>query len=228
MAEKQVYPRLPVSNWWTLRNQFKKTIPSAVTSSYLKSLLNLTSDRAAGNLLPPLKQFGLIDDDGKPTSRANDWRSDTKYKETCDKIISEIYPQELRDLYSGPDLDRQAIKEWFMHDASLGEGAARISAAIYILLNEGNPKEDNDTEKKSKSNSPNVKNNNGKAVKLEQGKKSVSMETETTTTSIATNRDNQSISPTIHVDLQIHISPEASAEQIDIIFSSIAKHLYGK
>lgn len=34
--------------------------------------------------------------------------------------------------------------------------------------------------------------------------------------------------PTVHIDLQIHISPEASNAQIDAIFASMAKHLYGK
>lgn len=33
--------------------------------------------------------------------------------------------------------------------------------------------------------------------------------------------------PPLHIDVQIHISPEASAEQIDQIFASMAKHLYG-
>jgi len=30
--------------------------------------------------------------------------------------------------------------------------------------------------------------------------------------------------PSIHIDLQIHISPEAKPEQVDKIFESIAKH----
>ncbi|WP_147675799.1 DUF5343 domain-containing protein [Xanthomonas massiliensis] len=34
-------------------------------------------------------------------------------------------------------------------------------------------------------------------------------------------------SPSIHIDLQIHVSPEASSDQIDQIFRSMAKHLYG-
>lgn len=34
-------------------------------------------------------------------------------------------------------------------------------------------------------------------------------------------------SPSIHIDLQIHVSPESSAAQIDQIFKSMAKHLYG-
>jgi hypothetical protein len=34
-------------------------------------------------------------------------------------------------------------------------------------------------------------------------------------------------SPSVHIDIQIHISPEASTDQIDQIFKSMAKHLYG-
>jgi hypothetical protein len=33
--------------------------------------------------------------------------------------------------------------------------------------------------------------------------------------------------PALHIDVQIHISPEASSDQIDQIFASMAKHLYG-
>lgn len=33
-------------------------------------------------------------------------------------------------------------------------------------------------------------------------------------------------SPTVHIDIQIHISPDSSAEQVDQIFQSMAKHLY--
>lgn len=33
---------------------------------------------------------------------------------------------------------------------------------------------------------------------------------------------------TLHIDLQIHISPESSEAQIDTIFSSIAKYIYDR
>ncbi|MGV3550455.1 DUF5343 domain-containing protein [Rhizobium sp.] len=34
--------------------------------------------------------------------------------------------------------------------------------------------------------------------------------------------------PSLHIDIQIHIAPESSLEQIDQIFESMAKHLYTK
>ena len=69
MADKQIYPMISEKSWWQLRNQFKKTIPSVVNVSYLKSLLNLNSDQSARNILAPLKQMGIIDTDGKPQPR---------------------------------------------------------------------------------------------------------------------------------------------------------------
>jgi hypothetical protein len=37
-----------------------------------------------------------------------------------------------------------------------------------------------------------------------------------------------SFGPALHIDIQIHISPEASAAQIEQIFASMAKHVYGR
>lgn len=37
----------------------------------------------------------------------------------------------------------------------------------------------------------------------------------------------EGMSPSVHIDIQIHISAEASSDQIDQIFKSMAKHLYG-
>jgi hypothetical protein len=40
-------------------------------------------------------------------------------------------------------------------------------------------------------------------------------------------RAQHSGGPSIHIDIQVHIAPESTAEQIDHIFSSMGKHLYG-
>ena len=72
MADKQIYPMISEKSWWQLRNQFKKTIPSVVNVSYLKSLLSLNSDQSARNILAPLRQMGIIDADGKPQPRTGE------------------------------------------------------------------------------------------------------------------------------------------------------------
>jgi Family of unknown function (DUF5343) len=39
---------------------------------------------------------------------------------------------------------------------------------------------------------------------------------------------NSVAGPALHIDIQIHISPESTPDQIDKIFESMAKHLYGR
>ena len=56
MAEdknKASYPMIPESNWWSMRNQFSKTLPSTVSVNYLKTLLALATDPDV-DLISPL------------------------------------------------------------------------------------------------------------------------------------------------------------------------------
>lgn len=228
MATKTIYPRIPESNWWTLRDQFAKTLPNAVTASYLKALLQLTSDQAARNLLSPLQRLGLIDASGKPTDRANAWRINAKYAQACQEIIADVYPPELRDLYSGGNIDRKKIEQWFKDTARLGDTAARQSAALYILLNRATPLSSADF---AKAKQPGPKS--GSPAKRDRGTPAVAPAEKTESPAIAgsdalvpgldTRKESTGVS--LHIDLQIHISPEANAEQIDQIFASIAKHI---
>ena len=137
MGDKQSYPMMSEKSWWIIREQFKKTIPATVSASYLKSLLGLTSDQAAKNLLYPLKQMKLIDDKNKPTDRANEWRNDKQYFDLCKKIVKEIYPTELTDLFPDADIDIKKAKEWFMNAAKIGDSAASKISATFLLLKTG-------------------------------------------------------------------------------------------
>jgi len=90
------YPTISEKNWWTIREKFKASLPSVVSPNYIKTLLTLSSEASArSNVIVPLKRLGLIDDDGKPTDLANDWRLDNKYRSSCDAMIKSVYPQEL-------------------------------------------------------------------------------------------------------------------------------------
>lgn len=223
MADKQIYPMISEKSWWILRNQFKKTIPVNVNVSYLKSLLSLNSDQSARNILAPLKQMQIIDADGKPSPRATEWRSDEKYQKVCVAIVGELYPAELTDLFPDSNIDVARAKSWFMDTCSLGDNAASKIVSTFSLLKKGEVKTDTDVivpttkPKASKSVNPNSK------VKKKEASISSPKPTPQQNPSAT-----ESLGPTLHIDLQIHISPDASAEQIDTIFASMAKHLYGR
>lgn len=44
----------------------------------------------------------------------------------------------------------------------------------------------------------------------------------------STTNTRPTLRPEVHIDIQIHISPESSEKQVDKIFESMAKHLYGR
>lgn len=230
MADKQIYPMISEKSWWQLRSQFKKTIPSVVNVSYLKSLLSLNSDQSARNILAPLRQMGIIDADGKPQPRATDWRSDAKYPDVCSAIISEIYPQELLDLFPDAQVDTTTAKSWFMDTCSLGDNAAGKITSTFSMLKSGQIKADTEVSKtaaspkKAKANKPqkNTPADSGATPVSVPPMPAVDVNTPTIPAAAA------SPTPSVHIDLQIHISPDASPEQIDSIFASMAKHLYGR
>ena len=225
MAEKKTFPMMAETSWWSLRSQFQKTLPSTVSVSYLKSLLGLKSDQSARNILSPLRQMGIVDDNMKPTARANEWRSDAKYADVCKAIVAEIYPSELAELFPEAPADLTAVKQWFMDVGAIGESAAYKVASTYLLLRSEQIK----TEIGNGRSAPNTgeKNKAPKAVTKKPAAAAAATQPEPLSPPKNVVPSSQ-LAPTVHIDLQIHISPEASAEQIDSIFASMAKHLYGR
>lgn len=215
------YPMISEKNWWTIRDKFKATVPSVVTANYVKTLLTMGSDNSANsNVIIPMKRIGLLDDDNKPTALAYDWRLDNKYKSACDVIIKSVYPTELLDLFPESDIDRNSAKNWFMGQG-VGEAAANKMVALFMLLKSGEIKEKKTT---TVSKDKTMKKANPKATKA------VKVSTENSPVATTTVQSGMTISsnqPNLHIDLQIHISPESTSEQIETIFASMAKHLYG-
>ena len=223
MAEKQSYPFIPEANWWQIRSQFSKTIPKEVNVSYLKSLLSLSNDQSARNITYPLVRFGIIDDSGKTTPAANEWRSDDKYPAFCERTVTALYPQELLDLFPPTDLDIPRIKKWFMDTCAVGEGTGQKYASTFALLRSGKIR--------AETEAPSVKKEHPKT----QQKSKAATEAKATPPVVTVSQVTEPpqtpsvrTTPTLHIDLQIHISPDASSAQIDSIFASMAKYLYGK
>lgn len=224
MAEKESFPKFPESNWWAIREQFKKTLPITVTATYLQSLLHLNSVKSAQNLIAPLRQFGLIDQENRPTLRANQWRLDSSYEVACREIVDEVYSQELRDLFVDPAVDIVSLREWFM-TKGLGQTAASMAAATYALLKRPlgelvatgkKPAAPSATRNAPKANAGlRVDREDSSPVERQVDRRDHDLQ----------NTTRGPAGPTIHVDLQIHISPEATPEQVDAIFASMAKHM---
>lgn len=229
--EKKSYPKIPRNNWFLLRDKFKQRTPERVSPSYVATALGMSEASASANIIPPLKTFGLVGDEGKPTELAFDWRDDEKYPMVCKTIFGSVYPQELRDLFHDPtNIEVGKIESWFARQTKSGEAAAKKSAATYVMLLEADL-----SKAKAAKESKASKQNGGtdrKTMKPQAQKAAASHVTkkrEHSETPLAHEKSDvegkSAFSPNLHVDIQIHISPDSSPEQIDKIFESMAKHL---
>jgi hypothetical protein len=225
MAERKTsYPMLPVSHWWQLRKNFKRSIPGTVTASYLAASLNMKEVSARTNVLPYLEQLGIIDNEGKTLDRARQWRDDAQYADVCKEMREEVYPQELRDAVPDPTEDRAAATRWFANHTGKGEAAVNRMVATYSLLMEADASKEQDKSTRSraegtgKSNKPASKKTTSKPKAQDSGKRD--------------EKPNQSggtsDGPGVYINLQVHVSSDATPDQIDQIFASMAKHIYRK
>ena len=213
------FPMLPVQHWWTLRDKFKQSIPGVVTAKYLATVLKIQPNSARSNVLSYLKDMGLTDEEGKPQVLAKAWRDDAQYADVCQEVRKQIYPEELIDAVPDPATNRQAVQRWFANETGLGQTAVARMTGIYIVLSEG------DASKRPEK----------KVQKEGTAKKSkVTAKTEKTKPaptpppSLATRFDGTSLPPGLNINLEIHISSDATPDQIDKIFESMAKHIYRK
>lgn len=226
--QKENFPNLPSKHWWQLREKFKSSIPSTITPGYVATALDMKESSAKANVLPALVKLGIIDDKFKPKDRAYDWRDDKKYADVCAEIIDEIYPEELRTAIPGPNPSRDSVKRWFANRVKVGDNAALRMAIMYETLIEADYKK-GEEQLKALKNDSNKKSAKPKLDSVSKAKEKKEKKIEDSKGKINQPdgfTPDREFNPSIHIDLQVHISPDASPEQIDKIFASMSKHIF--
>lgn len=223
--QRTVFPMIPARIWWQLRARARQAKPSDITIGYIATACGI-SEKAAGNILPNLRRLGLVEKDGTaPTDRLFQWRDDESYSKVCQDMLNDTYPAELREAVPGSAPDRTQAERWFMSRTRAGEGTAKQMAAFYALLAKGDPsdaEQANGDVPKSKSNGRARAPTPKAAAKLA----GAAQATEPPPQERAEVKHPKPVSPSMHIDIQVHISPQASPEQIDAIFASMGRHLY--
>jgi hypothetical protein len=222
---RRTFPMLSPSYWWGLRRRFNQSMPGTVTASYLATIFGTKEDSARKNISIYLRDLGLVDDDGKPSDRARRWRDDSQYPAVCQQILEEVYPQELLHAAPDPTQERAPAERWFANHTGAGESAVRKMANLYALLREGDVSKEPQprADKKSK----NVRKPTG-ASAAQKSSKALEKRRNDGERVVTSNDSNRSDIPEISINLQIHISSDATSDQIDQIFSSMAKHIYNR
>jgi hypothetical protein len=217
--EKRSYPKIPAKNWWDLRRRLAQSFPKKVDADYLQSVLGLSSKASAQNLIAPLRTLGLIDDDLRPTDRANEWRSDDAYAKVCGEMLYEVYPSGLTDAFAAPTPDIGGVRAWFQRNLRVGDAAAAGMASMYALIAEGDP---------GAERAPKATTNGSIKTKDKGAKRSTAAVATVRQPSETTPRDGGGVLPSVHIDVQVHLPADATPQLIDQVFESMAKHLYGR
>jgi hypothetical protein len=231
-SKSRGFPTLGSTVWWGLRSRFQRSMPSQVDAQYLETVLGI-AQKSARNIAPQLRTLGLIDNDGKTTPLANEWRTDEGYAVACAQIIESVYPASLRDAVP-PDgnVDRDAAARWFMRERKVGAAQAKVMAALYALIAQADP-----TGAESQRAPRSDRAGAGTGTRPTAGaSKRASQPMRTTqqpqqnerqpSSSLPAHDERRSTAPALHIDVQVHIPSDATVGQIDAIFSSMAKHLY--
>lgn len=181
-------------------------IPPKVTVQWLKTI-GFTSSND-NTLIGVLKFIGLIDSSSVPTPRWTELRGNN-YKSVLGEGVREGYA----DLFAVyPDAHRRSqtdLDHVFSTSSTGGKQViSKTIATFKALADEAEFSNDEPTDLHAAAgplHTPVASRPTGSPSQF--AKASV---------------------PALHVDIQIHISPEASTAQIEQIFGSMAKHLYGR
>jgi hypothetical protein len=192
----------------SLLNKIKDVgVPSKVTHAWLKAVGFSSSNDPS--LIGVLKLVGLIDSSGTPTPSWQGFRG-PKGKAILGEGIKAGY-SELYSVYpDAHDRSNNELEQVFSMNTKAGKQAiSKIVSTFKNLAAEA------EFVQLAASDELHVETGPLHAPVTEQKKAPVPTKTQ------------GGFAPSLHIDMQIHISPDASADQIDQIFASMAKHLYG-
>lgn len=221
MVDKQSYPQIPSAVWWGVRSLLSRSPQTTLTERTLGVEFNVQG-AAAKQYLAELKRIGILNDDGRATDVAQKWRHDESYEDAVDEILARVYPQELIDIAPRGSADRQKIISWFMH-AGLGSGTAGNKAATYLLISSSSPSE-SPAKAATAPQKTSIKESSRRPV-ASKAPTSPSSSSSSAASAKPSQPTHSSPIP-LNINVQIHISADATSEQIEAIFSAMRRYLY--
>lgn len=180
--------------------------PGKVETDWLARIgFTKSTDRS---LIGVLKHIGFIDSSGVPSQRWQSYRNKQAARRVLAEAIHDGYPDLFETYSDAYQRSEEDLKSFFASNTEVGgESLWRIFRTFQTLCSLADFSDE--AKRAAEEDPPQPETPTQAAPSETEGRMSRSQ-------------------PTLHIDLQIHISPEASTEQIDQIFASMAKHLYGK
>lgn len=183
-------------------------VPTKADTSWLKSHgFKSSNDRSA---LRVLEFIGFIDSTRQPTDNWINYRHKGKSTSVLGAAIRQGYAVLYDDIPEAHQSSDGELEDFFRVHSTAGDQAITRTVKTFQALCSLADFSD------ASSNGSGA-GSNGKAESVGAGEPLV-----------APPQNIESPTPTLHIDFQVHIAADAPPEQIDQIFESMAKHLYGK
>ncbi|MCY3799148.1 MAG: DUF5343 domain-containing protein [Chloroflexi bacterium] len=183
-------------------------VPEKASTNWLKSTGFTSSNDVS--MIRVLKFIGLLDSSSVPTEVWQSYRDRDKARTVLAASIRHGY-SDLFDHF--PDADARShddLTNYIAARTTLGTNATQKAVKTFqALCSLADFSADTDNGAST--------GDNGNAESANAG-----------TPLVAPPPNIESPTPTLHIDFQVHIAADAPPEQIDKIFESMAKHLYGK
>ena len=201
MATEYHYAAVPDKLKEFLEKIHNKTIgiPERATYAWLESLgYKSSNDRS---ILRVLRFIGFIDEKGTPTDSWRLYRG-SKHRQVLGKAVYAAYGDLFSTYPKACEMSDADLESFFATKTSGGKQViSRLVRTFKILC--------------SLSDFSGI-----------ESEEHPSMTTEPLKVPKETSGTLGVFTPSIHIDIQVHISPEASPEQIDKIFESMARHIF--
>ena len=217
MADKSGFPQIPGRVWWGVRDLLNQRPKMKFDEGNLAATLNV-QPAAARQYLSELKRIGILDDQGAASELGDRWRHDEGYEVVVEELLSHSYPEGLVHIAPPGSAERNAVEKWFAH-AGLGSGTAKNKAGTYLMIANDRPGEakvrtaPQRTERPSPNGKPKGERSASKSARRTEGATRADV------------REGAPASIPLNLNVQIHISADASSEQIETIFAAMRKYL---
>jgi hypothetical protein len=216
MAEKTAgFPQIPARVWWGVREFLNRSPKMKFDDGSLAVTLNV-QPAAARQYLTELKRIGLLDEKGAATELGSRWRHDEGYDSVVEEILRAAYPESLVNIAPPGGADRAAVERWFAL-AGLGTGTAKNKAGTYIMIANDRPGEAN-----ARPAPPRAE----KTTERRQAAQPKAPAKQTPEHNPQRPREQGTSSFPLNLNVQIHISADASTDQIETIFAAMRKYLH--
>lgn len=182
-------------------------VPPTITTKWLPSIgFGSKNDRS---IIKVVKFIGFIDNLGKPTDKWREYRNSSKSRGIMAEGILNGY-SELYTFYPDAHIRTdEELKNFFRSKSTTADDTITRIVQTYKALC-------------SLADFNNLDAENSQFVSpiIDSQKSNIANSTQSIQGSSALT------TPSLHIDIQIHIASDASADQIDQIFASMSKHLY--